>query len=751
VTVTAPAPPASTAPSSKSDLNMRISKIHWTGETDASRTFNILENTIAFDHISGATLYVLRRKRTEDGAYPEGEIGRAASSSLSAVLTIKDKNAFEGLTYKYRIDAYADENAYKKGEQIKSETIMLTMKGTVKIKKVEAKTSKSIQLTWEKVKGATGYLIYSSRDKKNKTFTLVDTVGENRASYTHQGLKANTTYYYKIMSYKKAHWKTEPTSNWNIWVNHPGEGSDITRRERLHLNLSQFDSKTATFGSLPLSSAKYYVLQRTDRKGAPYNDVMGASIKTTDRFKLKDGKFSPGSNRYYRVIAYHNSKKDKVISMETLVTNDGSAPKGLRISTAKNKAEIILTWKKERSDITGYKIYRSTDGKRFNWVGTRGQYIGRGKGGTDYWIDQSVDSNKTYYYRVMKYKVRKDTDGLYRITYFSKPSKIVHAKTALDATARATRDYFVSNWSDVMVPAKGDSFVLNPVDSTAAVKYKLVNGKTLEIHVYFEHLGTRKERDKKLERFKDGVTNMWSGVKFPGKKPNPGDFPSSGSIAFTTKLVYHTKGDAGLGEKQKFIKVYFGGDDCSVEDCRLSAYDENDTSIHYWYHAHPHDVENNSIVWNHAKSNFAIYLPTDKDVEGNKNNSIYNKSKKKSAYNYTAGHELGHVLGLDDGYYPKEDPTVERLDASLETTKGTGIWTVDFKQLYDNIMSDAESVHQALPNDIEMILNAYAISVQHSNGEAIDSVAWQSYRDYNYHGHYKRSDRIHSAPRFVHS
>lgn len=71
---------------------------------------------------------------------------------------------------------------------------------------LKAKTiSKSqIKLTWKKVSGADGYIIYRSTSPDNN-FKKIATVKKSKGTtYTNKGLKKNKKYYYKIAAYKKS-------------------------------------------------------------------------------------------------------------------------------------------------------------------------------------------------------------------------------------------------------------------------------------------------------------------------------------------------------------------------------------------------------------------------------------------------------------------------------------------------------------------------------------------------------------------
>lgn len=68
----------------------------------------------------------------------------------------------------------------------------------------KAKTDKTVVLSWKKVKGATGYLLYRST-KKNGSYQRIAVLKKGtKCTYTDKkGLKKGMKYYYRIVTVKK--------------------------------------------------------------------------------------------------------------------------------------------------------------------------------------------------------------------------------------------------------------------------------------------------------------------------------------------------------------------------------------------------------------------------------------------------------------------------------------------------------------------------------------------------------------------
>jgi len=72
--------------------------------------------------------------------------------------------------------------------------------------KASSTGTNSIKVSWKKVKGASGYMIYRST-RQNGSYKRVDTVSSRKSSYTNKNLKANKKYYYKVRAFKDTNTK----------------------------------------------------------------------------------------------------------------------------------------------------------------------------------------------------------------------------------------------------------------------------------------------------------------------------------------------------------------------------------------------------------------------------------------------------------------------------------------------------------------------------------------------------------------
>ena len=140
--------------------------------------------------VKGANGYVIYRK-TGSGSYK-----KIAKVSKNTTTTYTDKSLKCGTVYTYTVAAYKTQDgrtttgAYNK-TGIKGKPV------PAKPRSLKVSTSNSsIKLSWEKVTGASGYIILKSSNNGN-SFTRIKTqTGINNTTYTDYSVNANFQKYY---------------------------------------------------------------------------------------------------------------------------------------------------------------------------------------------------------------------------------------------------------------------------------------------------------------------------------------------------------------------------------------------------------------------------------------------------------------------------------------------------------------------------------------------------------------------------
>lgn len=216
----------------------------------------------------------------------------------------------------------------------------------------------------------------------------------------------------------------------------------------------------------------------------------------------KDKKVAPGKTYYYTVKAYYKAKDGTQYISKSAgdykVTTTLAKPEFSLISNMGKG--VVMQWK-QRSDATGFVIYRSTTGKTGSYKAIA--TIKSNKAGQ--YIDTKVNIGSTYYYCFKAYKT------ISGVSYYSSASK-VHKKIISDVSAPQNfkvvvmedgihisydkvpgvlgysiyrREVGAKKWDKIAQPTSVNK--LSFVDTTAETgktyqytvkSYKTVNGKT---------------------------------------------------------------------------------------------------------------------------------------------------------------------------------------------------------------------------------------------------------------------------------
>ncbi len=160
--------------------------------TALSKSYN--STTITWTQPESVTGYWIYRR------VPGGKYKTIATVSGS-ICSYTDKKLVTGQTYYYKVKAYKKVGSvkYKSSKSKASKTYPKPAKA--KISSIKA-TSKGAKITWKKVSGASGYIVYRS-EGKNGTYVKVKQIKkQSKKSYNNTGLLNGKTYYYKVVAYR---------------------------------------------------------------------------------------------------------------------------------------------------------------------------------------------------------------------------------------------------------------------------------------------------------------------------------------------------------------------------------------------------------------------------------------------------------------------------------------------------------------------------------------------------------------------
>lgn len=217
-----------------------------------------------------------------------------------------------GTRYYYKVRAYVltedNQKVYGEFSKIKSRRPQLD---TPVIGKTERVNYKTLSVSYEKVPGASGYVIYRST-KKDSGFKKVGTVKKGK-TLVYQDKKCGTgiTYYYKVRAYRKVDGKNRYSGY-----------SEVTKgRTKLNTpklsNASVASADTVWLKWKKVSGANGYVIYRSESKKGTYKKVQtvkGGSITECYISGQENGK-----TYYYKIRAYRKvDKKNKYSSYSNI-------------------------------------------------------------------------------------------------------------------------------------------------------------------------------------------------------------------------------------------------------------------------------------------------------------------------------------------------------------------------------------------------------------------------------------------------
>ncbi len=281
--------------------------------------------------------------------------------------------------------------------------------------KVTEYSDKAAKLSWSKVAGVTGYLVYYSTDNSN--FTKLKTINsQSTTSYTVGGLTAGKAYYFALISYTDINGKitkSERTSSLKITAT-----SSSSVPAPSNLKVAEYSNSAIKLTWTKASDVTgYYVYRSTD--GKKYSKIKTLKAYTT---AYTNTSLTAGKKYYYSIASYKNTStgavaigpKSSAVNALTISSSKLSYPSGFAVKEVATDA-IKLVWNKS-SNASGYYIYRSIDNKNFSKIKTLPS------SSTSY-TNTALYLDTTYYYKIASYVNSNGSIGL------SAKSPAVNAKT----------------------------------------------------------------------------------------------------------------------------------------------------------------------------------------------------------------------------------------------------------------------------------------------------------------------------------
>ncbi len=288
---------------------------------------------------------------------------------------------------------------YSNNTKVGTATVKVTGKGnytgtvstsfTIQLAKVKISSLtpfyNGITVKWGTVSDASKYVIYRST-KKSSGFKKVTTITNvSKQSYKDKGLKLGTTYYYKIRAYKGS-----------TYTESSVKSKKVVPAKAVITKVSPSNCTTLKITWDKVAGASGYYVYRSTKKNGTYKKI--ATVKK-GTLSYKDTKRTVGKTYYYKVAAYRKENLKKYTGVKSAVVSGKAAP--LKVTSFKvdqKSGKAVLSWKAQ-SDVTGYKIYRSTSkNSGYKLVKTTKKTT---------WTNSGLTPKTKYYYKIRAYKTSK--------------------------------------------------------------------------------------------------------------------------------------------------------------------------------------------------------------------------------------------------------------------------------------------------------------------------------------------------------
>lgn len=154
---------------------------------------------ITYKKVDGASGYeIYRSTKSGKGFKKIGTVKKAAT------LRYKDKKCKTGVTYYYKVRAYRTVSGGKKYGEYSKEKKGATNLARPVIKKAALVSVDTASLSWKKVSGAKGYIVYRGTSKSGKYKKVLSLKGAGSTSCQIGGQENGSTCYYKVRAYYTA-------------------------------------------------------------------------------------------------------------------------------------------------------------------------------------------------------------------------------------------------------------------------------------------------------------------------------------------------------------------------------------------------------------------------------------------------------------------------------------------------------------------------------------------------------------------
>ena len=211
-----------------------------------------------------------------------------------------------------------------------------------------------IDLTWEEVVGADGYLLYKSSDNGQSFMPIKEAKAGKALIYTDTNVELNEMYLYYVRAYEK--------HDMGVVFGSPSETLKVyTPLDNPMIS----DVKNTAYNTLQVewaivNGAAGYQVYRSDNQDGEY--VLLAEIADGMAMSYTDATCECGKIYYYYIKACQKTDTETIYGEASAIVSGKTTPEkvNLRGTTSDKETKVTLTWKKVNG-AQGYEVYKDNN------------------------------------------------------------------------------------------------------------------------------------------------------------------------------------------------------------------------------------------------------------------------------------------------------------------------------------------------------------------------------------------------------
>lgn len=344
----------------------RVEKVSVSASTDSSIT-------LKWPKVAGATGYYVFIYNKYQRSWGAGRATTALSYTVSGLST--------GANYAFRVRAYTKKNGKvyygKYSPTLNAQTRPQAVSGLA----VKAVTEHTADLSWDKAKGAVSYVVVEYNPETKK---YTDVAFSTLTSCTVTGLDSLSTHLFAVKSVAK----NGSLVTYSAPCKTVSATTLLSTVESITANVSK---NRIEFRWTPVNGAEDYTIYRCD------NDNIWKEVKTTSDTVYSFEDLEPGTEYLIRFTA-SAGKLTSEYSQTFRLSTTPDVPKNLKAATTSEK-KVALTWDAAKG-ASGYEVMRYS-----KLDSTESGFVSIGTTETNSFIDDSLETNTTYSYKVRAYTV----------------------------------------------------------------------------------------------------------------------------------------------------------------------------------------------------------------------------------------------------------------------------------------------------------------------------------------------------------